>query len=75
MSLETIGSFIANLISPLACRISAKIAGRFGESNSPLRKVVVHSLAFVLILIPVSLLALAMVGLTIFSIQMLRAGI
>lgn len=73
MSLHTAGSFIANLISPLANWISEKIAGRFGESNTALRKAVIHGLAFILLLIPVTLLVVAMVGMAIFSFQMLNA--
>lgn len=75
MSLETVGRFITNLISPLANWISEKLADRFGGKESTLRQVVIQFLAFVLLLIPVTLLVIAMVGMAIFSFQMLNAGI
>jgi predicted PurR-regulated permease PerM len=75
MSLETIGSFIGTLINPLANWLSEKIPGRIDGNGSPVRQVAIKCLAFVLILIPITLLIVALFGMTIFSFQMLYAGI
>ncbi len=74
MSLETISSFINSLVTPLATLIAEKISSRFGKSLSPSGQVVVQFLAFILLLIPVTLVALMMVGMAIFSFQMLYSG-
>lgn len=75
MSLATIGGFIGTLINPLANWLSEKIPGRIGGNESPVRQVVIKCLAFVLILIPVTLLIISLFGMAIFSFQMLYAGI
>lgn len=75
MSLESIGSFIGSLVNPLATLITEKITGCFGKNLSPSGQVVVQILAFILLLIPVTLLALALAGMVIFSFQMLNASI
>ncbi|WP_076592929.1 hypothetical protein [Herminiimonas arsenitoxidans] len=74
MSLETIGGFISMLITPLTTLIAEKLADRFGGKESTLRQVVIQCLAFVLLLIPVALLLIALIGMVIFSFQMLSAG-
>lgn len=74
MSLETIGGFISSLTTPLATWITEKLADRFGGKESTLRKVVIQTLAFVLLLIPVALLFISLIGMVIFSFQMLSAG-
>lgn len=75
MSLETVSSFIGSLVNPLATVIAEKVANRFGKSASPLRQVAIQTLAFVLLLIPILLVVLMLIGMTIFSFQMLYAGI
>lgn len=74
MSLETIGGFISSLTTPLATLITEKLADRFGGKESTLRQVLIQSLAFVLLLIPVTLLFISLIGMVIFSFQMLSAG-
>ena len=74
MSLETIGGFISSLITPLATLISEKLGDRFGGKESTPRQVVIQFLAFILLLIPVALLLISLVGMVIFSFQMLSAG-
>lgn len=74
MSLKTIGGFVGTLVNPLANWLSGKIAARIGDNGSPMRQVVIQSLAFVLLLIPVTLLLISLIGMVIFSFQMLSAG-
>ncbi|MFJ7567571.1 hypothetical protein ACIQW9_11495 [Herminiimonas sp. NPDC097707] len=74
MSLETIGGFISGLITPLTTLIAEKLGDRFGGQESTLRQVVIQTLAFVLLLIPVALLLVSLIGMLIFSFQMLSAG-
>ena len=74
MSLQTIGSFVGTLINPLASWLAEKIPARSGDHASPMRQVAIKSLAFVLILIPITLLIIALFGMAIFSFQMLYAG-
>ena len=74
MSLETIGGFISILITPLATWITEKLGDRFGGQESTLRQVLIQALAFVLLLIPVMLLLISLIGMVIFSFQMLSAG-
>lgn len=74
MSLESIAGFIGSLTQPLASWITEKLADRFGGKESTLRQVVIQSLAFVLLLIPVTLLVISLIGMVIFSFQMLGAG-
>ncbi|WP_353155327.1 hypothetical protein [Herminiimonas fonticola] len=74
MSLETIGGFIGSLTQPLVLWITEKLADRFGGKESTLRQVVIQTLAFVLLLIPVALLFISLIGMLIFSFQMLSAG-
>lgn len=75
MSLESFASFISSTITPLSLWLAEKAADRFGGPESNLRQVVIRSLAFVLLLIPIALVGVMMVGMTIFSFQMLYAGI
>ncbi len=74
MSLKTIGGFVGTLVNPLANWISEKVAERMGNSGSPMRKIVIQALAFILLLIPVTLLLVSLIGMVIFSMQMLNAG-
>lgn len=74
MSLKKVRSFIKSLVDPLATLMAEKIAERFGKNLSPSEQVVIQFLAFILLLIPIALVALMMVGMTIFSFQMLSAG-
>ena len=74
MSRETLRSFIGSLVNPLATLIGEKVDRRFGKSASPVRHGAIRGLAFILLLIPISLVALMMVGMTIFSFQMLYSG-
>ena len=75
MSLKTISSFVETLINPLANWISEKVAARMGDSASPARQVVIKSLAFILLLIPVTLVMISLIGMVIFSMQMIRASL
>ncbi|MFC7298261.1 hypothetical protein [Herminiimonas aquatilis] len=74
MARETLRSFIGSLVNPLATLIGEKVDRRFGKSASPVRHGAIRGLAFILLLIPISLVALMMVGMTIFSFQMLYSG-
>lgn len=75
MSLAKISSFIKSLVDPLATVLTEKLSQRSGKSLSPSGQVVVQFVAFILLLIPILLVALMMVGMAIFSFQMLYAGI
>ncbi len=74
MSFENVAGFIGSLTQPLVLWITEKLADRFGGPESTLRQVAIQSLAFVLLLIPVTLLLISLVGMVIFSFQMLGAG-
>lgn len=75
MSLESFASFIGSTIAPLSLWLTEKAADRFGGPESILRQKTIRVLAFILLLIPIALVGVMMVGMTIFSFQMLYAGI
>ncbi len=74
MSLQSIASFIGSTIDPLANWLTDKSNDRFGKRKSAGRQKAIRTLAAVLLLIPLLLLAGMMVGSVIFSFQMLYAG-
>ncbi|MFC7288973.1 hypothetical protein ACFQPC_13060 [Herminiimonas glaciei] len=58
-ALETIGGFISNMINPVSNYLAEKIAERWGDGEEPVKAVVLQSLIFTIIWIPVLLLTVA----------------
>lgn len=56
-ALETIGSFVSSLVTPISSYISEKIAERFGRSKFG-NNVVIECIVFGLVWLPVVLLTL-----------------
>ena len=57
-ALETIGGFISGMISPVSSYLAEKIAERLGDSETPAKAVVLQSLIFTILWIPVLLLTI-----------------
>ncbi len=61
-ALETIGSFVGSLATPLSSYISEKIAERFGRSKSGDNNVVIEFIVLALVWIPILLLTLIVIA-------------
>ncbi|MES2026709.1 MAG: hypothetical protein V4448_14260 [Pseudomonadota bacterium] len=72
-TLESIGSFISSMVNPLSTYLAERIANRLGKSETPVKAVVLQSLIFTIIWIPVLLLTAFAIALCLFGLSWLFA--
>lgn len=70
-ALETIGSFVGSLATPISTYLSEKIAERCGRGKSGAENVVIEFIVLALVWIPILLLTLITIGIFLMALSWL----